>query len=109
MPVKLKPFKKAPALITLCVIALVCLVRVSHLDFFERLERITYDARVRPAARFPSPVATNLGFVFVDEESIRAVRNGSVGFHFGLHWPRQVYGRLVQELSIQGPKSSPWM
>src|SRR6185295_2069071 len=27
------------------------------------------------------------------------------GFHFGLYWPRQVYGRLVDELAAQGAES----
>ena len=30
------------------------------------------------------------------------LRNGSSGYSFGLHWPRQVYGRVVQELAAQG-------
>ena len=28
-----------------------------------------------------------------------------LGYHFGLYWPRQVYGRLVEELSAQGAKT----
>jgi len=103
--VKLKPFKQVPGWIALSVIALVCLTRCLQPDFFERLERMTFDLRAREAVKFPSPIAPNLGFVFIDEESIRAVWNGSLGFHFGLSWPRQVYGRLVQELDDQGAKA----
>lgn len=83
------------------VIVLVCVLQVLRLDFFERLERITYDARVRVAARFPAPAATNLAFVSIEESSLDAVLHGDVGFHFGLLWPRQVYGRLIDELSAE--------
>ena len=102
---KLNPYKRAPALIAFGVIALVSLARWTQLDFLERLERITFDMRARQALRFPAPVATNLGFVFINEESVRKVWNGSLGFHFGLLWPRQVYGRLVNELSAQGAQT----
>src|SRR5207244_11725744 len=64
-----------------------------------------FDMRARAALRHPAPVATNLGFVFITEESIKRVWDGSVGLHFGLLWPRQVYGRLVSELSEQGAKA----
>src|SRR5208282_2634114 len=30
---------------------------------------------------------------------------GDLGYKFGLLWPRQVYGRLVEELSAQGAKA----
>ncbi|HEX3856933.1 MAG TPA: adenylate/guanylate cyclase domain-containing protein, partial [Verrucomicrobiae bacterium] len=87
------------------VLAIVCGVRLLHLDFFERLERITYDLRVRTALHFPAPVATNLAFVSMEDSSITAVKNGSLGYKFGLYWPRQVYGRLVEELSAQGAQT----
>jgi class 3 adenylate cyclase/CHASE2 domain-containing sensor protein len=103
--VKLKPLKCAPVLLALAVLALVCGLRLAGLDFFERLERMTYDLRARTALRFPAPAATNLAFVSIEESSITAVKNGSVGFHFGLYWPREVYGRLVAELSEQGAKA----
>ena len=103
---KLKSFKSAPALITTCVIALVCLVRVGKVDFFERLERITYDMRVREAVKYPAPAATNLGFVLLDDASVDFVRtNHTLGYRFGLLWPRQVYGRMVEELAQQGAKA----
>lgn len=81
---------------------LVCLARVSQLDFFERLERMTFDMRVREAAKFPSPIATNLGFVFISDDSITAVNET---FRVGLYWPRQIYGRAYRELSSQGAKA----
>jgi len=103
--VKSKPFKLVPGLIALGVILLVCLLRLLRLEFFERLECISYDIRARQALKFLPAVATNLGFVYINEDSVRAVWNGSVGFHFGLYWPRQVYGRVVDELSQQGAKA----
>ena len=101
---KFKPVKLAPALIATGVILLVCLARVLQLDYFERQEQITYDWRVRTALRFPQPVATNLGFVFMDEDSIAALNNGSLGYRYGLLWPRHIYGRVLRELSAQGAK-----
>jgi class 3 adenylate cyclase/CHASE2 domain-containing sensor protein len=100
-----KPFQRTPALIALSVILGVCLLRLINPDPFERLERSTYDMRVRAAAKSPAPAATNLGFVFIDENSVRAVRDGSVGFKLGLYWPREVYGRLIDELNQQGARA----
>ena len=91
--------------LALTVLVLVCIARLWNPDFADRLERITYDWRVRAAEKFPVPAATNLAIVAVDENSIAAVQNGSVGFHFGLEWPREVYGRLVDELSQEGAKT----
>ena len=103
--VKFKPIKRAPVLLAIAVLTLVCGLRLAGLDFFERLEWMTYDLRARTALHFPAPTATNLAFVSIEESSITAVKNGSVGFHFGLYWPREVYGRLVAELSDQGAKA----
>ncbi len=103
---KFKPIKRAPLWIACGVIALVCLVRWFQFDFFDRIERMTYDMRVREALKSRPTVATNLGFVFIDEDSIRYVKtNRAIGFHFGLYWPRQVYGRLIHELAAQGAKA----
>lgn len=101
---KLKRLKQAPILIAGAVLAFICGLRGLNLEFSERLEAITYDGRARLAARFPSHAAENLGFVFINEASIRAVKSGELGYQFGLYWPRQVYGRLVQELAAQGAK-----
>jgi len=103
--VKLKPIKRAPVILAVAVIAFVCGLRLLHLDFFERLTRMTYDLRARTALHFSAPAATNLALVAISDPSIVAVQNGSLGFHFGLVWPRQVYGRLVEELSAEGAKA----
>ncbi len=102
---KFKPLKRAPVILAVLVLALVCGVRLLHLDFFDRLERITYDLRVRTARHFPAPAATNLAFVAMEDSSIAAVKSGALGYRFGLYWPRQVYGRLVEELSAQGAQT----
>jgi class 3 adenylate cyclase/CHASE2 domain-containing sensor protein len=103
--VTFKPAQHAPVIVAVVVIALVCALRLWHLDFFERLERITYDLRAKTALRFPAPLATNLAFVSIEESSLKAVQSGDLGYQFGLLWPRQVYGRLVEELSTQGAKA----
>lgn len=102
---KFDRFKQTPVLIAAGVLALVCAVRVLEFDFFERLEAITFDWRARNALRFRTPVADNLGFVYFDEQTIKEVKNRSLGFNFGLYWPRQVYARLVDELSVQGAEA----
>ncbi len=103
---KLKPAKLAPVLIAVFVIVFVWLLRLSNLGFFEHLERITYDLRVRQALKFHPTISTNLGFVYIDDESLDVVRtNHTLGYRYGLYWPRQVYGRLVEELSAQGAKA----
>jgi class 3 adenylate cyclase len=103
--VKFKPFKRAAVILTISVLALVCCVRLLRLDFFERLERMTYDLRARAALNFSAPAATNLAFISVEESSITAVKSGKLGYRYGLYWPRQVYGRLVEELSAEGAKT----
>jgi class 3 adenylate cyclase/CHASE2 domain-containing sensor protein len=111
--VKFKPLKRAPLLLALAALAFVCGLRLAGVDFLERLERMTYDLRARTALHFAAPAATNLAFAAIGEESIKAVQNGyvgsdksqKIGFHFGLYWPREVYGRLVAELSEQGAKT----
>ena len=67
---------------------------------------MTYDLRVRAAQQFSAPAATNLAFVSMEDSSITAIRHGLLGKPgFGLYWPRQVYGRLIEELSAQGAKA----
>ena len=104
--VKFKPIKRIPVLIALGVIVLVCFLRLLQVEFFERLERITYDMRAREALKYSSPVATELGFVAIDESSIDFIRtNLSLGFRAGLYWPRHIYGRVAHELASQGAKA----
>jgi len=102
--VKLKPLKQAPVVLAVIVLTFICGVRLLQFDFFERLERMTYDLRMRAAMRFPRPAATNLAFISVEDSSIAAVKGGKLGYRYGLYWPRQVYGRLVEELAAQGAK-----
>jgi len=103
--VKLQPAKLVPVFLIIGVIVLACVLSGLRLNFFERLEWITYDMRARAALNLPQPHGTNFGFVYMDEDSIKAVQDGSVGFRFGLLWPRQVYGCLLQELEAQGAKT----
>lgn len=101
----LKPVKLAPTLIATGVLSVVCLARVLHFDLFDRVERITYDWRVRIAQRFPQPAATNLGAVFISNQSIAALNKGLLGRSYGLYWPRHIYGRALRELSAQGARA----
>jgi len=104
--VKRQPIKRTPVLIALGVIVLIGLIQWRHFAFLDSLERITYDLRVRQALEYAPPAATNLGFVFIDDASIAFVRtNRTLGYRFGLYWPRQVYGRLVEELAAQGARA----
>ena len=69
---------------------------------------MTYDWRVRLAHDYASHSvndATNLGLVDISDNTIAAVNNGDFGYQFGLYWPRQVYGRALEELSKQGAKA----
>ncbi len=102
---KFKRLQRVPVALALAVIALVCGLRLLHPDFLERLERMTYDVRVRAAQKFPAPAATNLAFVSMEDSSIAAIRHGLLGRPYGLYWPRHVYGRVVEELSAQGAKA----
>jgi class 3 adenylate cyclase/CHASE2 domain-containing sensor protein len=111
--VKFKPPRRAPVILAVAVLALVCALQVARLDFFERLEWMTYDLRAKAALHYPAPVSTNLAFVSIDDSSIDAVEKGYIGsdtnlqtgFHVGLYWPREVYGRLVDELREQGART----
>ncbi|HVU08621.1 MAG TPA: adenylate/guanylate cyclase domain-containing protein [Verrucomicrobiae bacterium] len=102
---KLKPFQRTAILVALFTLALICIIRLLNFDFFDRLEWMTYDLRVRAAQKFPAPAATNLAFVSIEESSIKAVASGSLGYQFDFYWPRQVYGRLIEELSAQNAKA----
>jgi class 3 adenylate cyclase/CHASE2 domain-containing sensor protein len=103
--VQFKRLKRTPVILVLLVLALVGGLRLRNPDFFDRLERMTYDLRVRTAQKFPVPTATNLAFVSMEDSSIAAIRHGLLGRPYGLYWPRHVYGRLVEELSAQGAKA----
>ncbi|HEX9048175.1 MAG TPA: adenylate/guanylate cyclase domain-containing protein [Verrucomicrobiae bacterium] len=103
---KFKRPQTAPLIWAVGVLVLVCGLRLWQPDFLQRVELMTYDARVRAAARFSAPTATNLAFVSMEDSSIAVIKRGLLGKPgFGLYWPRQVYGRLVEELSAQQAKA----
>lgn len=92
-----------PLCIASGVVGLACLAHVLRVPVLERLEWISYDARVRHALPYPSLSSTNLGFVSIDETTIQMVQHSLFGPNGpGLYWPRHVYGRLVNELAQQG-------
>jgi class 3 adenylate cyclase/CHASE2 domain-containing sensor protein len=104
--VTLQLFKRVPVWIAIGVILVTCLAAWLRPDAFERPEWWSFDMRVRQALKSSPSVATNLGFVFIDEESLVYVRtNRTLGFNFAFPWPRQVYGRLAHELASQGAKA----
>lgn len=72
------------------------------LNVLQRLEWMTYDWRVRQAYAHPLPVATNLGVVFIDDESLELVNRG---LSFKWPWPRQLYGHLINALGRQGVRA----
>lgn len=106
---KWKATSFVPVLICASVISIVFLLEwlgeAQRFQIFRRLEWITYDWRVREAAKHAPLVATNLGFAVMSDDSIEALLDGSLPYRFGLLWPRQVYARLVDELSAQGAKA----
>ena len=66
--------KRIPALIACAILLVSILVSWLRPDFVERFERITFDMRVRHAFKGGPTVATNLGFAFIDEETIIRVQ-----------------------------------
>jgi hypothetical protein len=109
--VQRKFFRLAPIFIIGSVIGLVFLIQalphfLPRFDIFQRLEWMTYDWRVRQANKFsPSITADNLGFVFADDDTVERLGGGLLEESYGLLWPRQIYGRLVRELSAEGGKA----
>jgi CHASE2 domain-containing sensor protein len=106
--VRLKFLKSPICLIAALVILGVCVLELNGVQFFQRLEWITYDWRVRLAHSHPSHSsveATNLAVVEISDNTIAAVNSGEFGYKFGLYWPRQVYARGLDELTKQGAKA----
>ena len=104
----MNPFliRSLPLLTSGVAIALVGAVELWNPKWAQRFEAVSYDWRVRLAIRYPASVATNLGFVFMSDESIARISDGSVhGFTYGLYWPRHLYGRVVEELTAQGARA----
>ena len=102
--VKFAPHKLTPVLLTLTVVAVVALVQflprwLPGFDAAERLERMTYDWRVRQAFDRPAPVATNLAAIFIDNDSLKVFNEK---FRYSWPWPRHLHGRLVRELAREG-------
>ncbi len=102
-------FLKSPTVfITAPVILGVCVLQIVRVAGLERLEWMTYDWRVRLANQYASPTvnnAANLGLVEISDGTIAAVNGGSLGFKYGLYWPREVYARALHELSSQGAEA----
>ena len=107
--VKWKAASFVPVLICAGVTTIACafewLADRDITNWFQRIEWITYDWRVRMAANRSPVVATNLGLVALKDSSIEALLDNSLPYQFGLQWPRQVYARLVHELNVQGAKA----
>ena len=87
------------------MIVLVCALDLLHPRIVESLEATTFDWRVRLARHYPAPVATNLGFVFISDESIAALNDPAHPLNCGLYWPRHIYGRVLDELTAQGARA----
>jgi class 3 adenylate cyclase/CHASE2 domain-containing sensor protein len=105
--VRTRVFNSPAVFIAAPVILAVCLLEIAHPSGLHRFELLTFDLRVRLAhcladrsMRVPAP----LGLVEISDNTIRAVKNGSVGFHHGLYWPRDVYATALNELTLQGAK-----
>ena len=90
---------------TLVAVLQVLTRRYERFDIFQRLEWMTYDWRVRLATNYPGPCAPNLGFAFINNETISELLSGRFGYRAGLYWPRHVYGHLIQELDSQGAEA----
>jgi len=99
--------RRVPVIIAAAVTGVVCLLQaLPHFtptfDLFQRLEWIWYDRRVRQAFDLTAPTAGNLGFVYLDDDSLKMVNKN---FDYIWPWPRQLYGRLIGELTAQGAKA----
>ncbi|NGO37826.1 adenylate/guanylate cyclase domain-containing protein [Limisphaera ngatamarikiensis] len=96
-----------PATLTALTVAVAALPMVFSWGPVERVEAITYDWRVRWAAGRGPVASTNLGFVDINDESIRLLKTGALDprIRYGLYWPRHVYGRVLRELHAQGARA----
>jgi class 3 adenylate cyclase/CHASE2 domain-containing sensor protein len=105
---KLSFTSNIPILIAAGVIGLVCLAQAlpsffPQFDVFQRLEWMAYDWRVRLAASQSQPVETRpFAGVFIDDNALKIMYDGSLGYRFSWPWPRSFYGRVVRELKAQG-------
>jgi hypothetical protein len=79
--------------------------RLPQFQFLQRLEWMSYDWRVRRAPADSAPLPARFGFVYIDDDSVRALgERRLLGEAYGLFWPRHIYGRLVRELGTQGAR-----
>lgn len=101
-----KVVRKTPVLIGAAAIVLAWLLALAprlwpSLTFLDRLEAISYDARVRMAVRHEAPCSSDLGLVSIDNDDLKSVNDF---YNYQWPWPRQMYGRLLSELAAQGAK-----
>lgn len=101
----LRPARFLPLLIAAGVGGILTWVGSSRPGLLERVEAITYDWRVRQAQHQTAEVSCPLGFVYINDATIDALKNRSLGFNYGLYWPRHIYGRVVRELQTQGARA----
>lgn len=90
------------------MIFLVCLLEVTDVGAPQRVEWMLFDWRVRLAHdhfNHASDNATNLGIAEISDNTIAVVNSGTLGYQFGLYWPRQVYARGLDELTKEGAKA----
>jgi adenylate cyclase len=95
----------APLLIAAAVVVVAglgALVSRHTGGFLQRLEWMAYDWRVRQAFRDTALTAENLGFVYIDDDSLAAI-NRDRGHHWP--WPRHLHGELVRQLHAGGAKA----
>jgi class 3 adenylate cyclase/CHASE2 domain-containing sensor protein len=92
-----------------------------RVDIFDRLESITYDARLRMASGFlnTNNISPNLATLFIDDTAIEMINFGVYAEYmasarhgqsrselsFAYPWPRFMYGQLVRELSAEHVKA----
>ena len=102
---KLSP-RAVPAIIAAGAIGTACGLPILSAFFpnniLQSLEWDAYDWRLRRATLTPTAVATNLGTIYLDEESIGFLSNT---LRVNWPYPRQVHGRIVRELTRQGAKA----
>lgn len=99
------------ALLTFIVACLICIIHfISRKDdlgknIFTRIELLTFDWRIKKARELIPATEDRLGFVFVSDASIDAVADGSLGYEYGLYWPRAIYGLALRELTAEKSKA----
>jgi len=108
MAVRLSFLKSPTFFIAAPVILAVCALEIARLPFLQRLEWMTYDWRVRLAHSVPNTASsqpTRLGLVEISDNTIYEIKNGHLGFNYGLYWPRNVYAAALKELTLEGAKA----